>query len=83
MIPEGYIAGLDCSDGNNVNKLKSHLYKGDHANPGLPMCKRGMNRGKYGYFIWCGQLGLGICKVCMKRALAGKDGIEFYGDSTD
>jgi hypothetical protein len=70
FVPTGYIAGL--SREPDAERLVSHLYKGDHAKPGLPMCRRGWNRdGGTSYSIWRGQQGRGICKVCYRRALAG------------
>jgi hypothetical protein len=72
-IPAGYIAGL----GRDYPHPKlAHLYKGDFDDPGLPLCRNGWNRfGHTGYSIWRGNVGVdGICKVCMRRALAGKGG---------
>lgn len=75
MIPDGYIAGLG-RDYPHPNI--SHLYKGDFADPGLPMCLRGWNRYNHTeYSIWRGNIGEGgICKVCLRRALQGKEGVE-------
>ena len=73
MIPEGYIVGLDRND----QHLVAHLYKGTNADLRLPMCVRGWNRsnGK-GYSIFRGNIGrAGICYICLRRALAGKDGV--------
>lgn len=71
-VPDGFIVGLDRNP--NHNRV-SHLYKGDFHEPGLPMCRKGWNRGG-GYSIWRGQVGdRGICKTCMKRALAGLPGV--------
>lgn len=80
-VPEGYITGL----GRDYPHPKlAHLYKGDFADPGLPMCRRGWNRGEDGYSIWRGNIGKkGICKVCMKRAQAGKDGVECPAPSAE
>lgn len=73
MIPEGYIVGQDRNDMNVV----SHLYRGNYTNPGLPMCVRGWNRsGGKGYSIFRGVTGnVGICKICVRRALADKNGV--------
>lgn len=74
-IPDGYITGL-------VRDFPyariSHLYKGTFAESGNPMCKRGWNRvDGEGYSIWRGNVGtVGICKICMRRALKGLDGIK-------
>ena len=74
-IPDGYIMGL----GRDWPHPKiSHLYKGTHNDPGNPMCLRGWNRdGNTGYSIWRGNMGKnGICKVCLRRARAGLDGVQ-------
>ena len=72
MIPLGYISGQDRNEADAV----AHLYKGTHQDPCLPMCARGWNRGDgYSYSIFRGSIGSGICRVCMRRALAGKDGV--------
>lgn len=74
-IPEGYILGL----GRDYPYPKiSHLYKGTFADPGLPMCRKGWNR-DYGqsYSIWRGNMGKhGVCKVCLRRAQKGLNGVE-------
>ena len=69
-IPDGYILGL----GRDVPHPKvAHLYKGDHAEPGQAMCRRGYNRG-YGYSIWRGNFGShGVCAVCLRRAREGRE----------
>jgi hypothetical protein len=74
-IPEGYILGL----GRDFPHPKTaHLYKGDFADPGLPMCRNGWNRDDgQSYSIWRGNMGeSGVCKVCLRRARAGLDGVE-------
>lgn len=78
MIPKGHISGL----GRDYPYPKlAHLYKGTFANPGLPMCRRGWNRGD-SYSIWRNNEGEnGICKICMRRALKGLDGIPRIGGS--
>lgn len=77
-VPEGYITGLP-RDTNCESKL-SHLYKGDFHEPGLPMCSYGWNRdGGEAYSIFRGNIGRGICKICMKRAKAGLSGVEPKG----
>ncbi len=75
MIPDGYIAGLG-RDYPHPNL--AHLYKGTFADPGLPMCRRGWNRdGGQAYSIWRGNLGEGgVCRICLRRALEGKEGVE-------
>lgn len=72
-IPEGYITGL----GRDVPHPKlAHLYKGSFEDPGLPMCYYGWNRGDR-YSIWRNNIGeRGICKICLKRANKGLDGVE-------
>jgi hypothetical protein len=74
-IPEGYIPGRDRTD--DGDQKVTHLYHGDFSDPGLPMCKRGWNAdlgGGYSIFRNC--IGpKGICKVCLKRAQAGKEGV--------
>jgi hypothetical protein len=75
-IPVGYRPGLgrDCPPAK-----RSHLYKlgEDIMDFGDPMCRYGWNRdGRESYSIWRGNIGrLGICKICMRRALAGLDGV--------
>lgn len=74
--PEGYIVGMGRNPGEE--KLVSHLYKGNYWNPGLPMCLRGWNRSDgYRYSIFRGNVSdAGICKVCLRRAHKGLDGVE-------
>lgn len=73
-VPEGYITGL-VRDPGCENKL-SHLYKGDFADPGMPMCRYGWNRDDgESYSIFRGNIGRGICKICMRRAKAGLEGV--------
>ena len=45
----------------------------------LPMCRYGFNRDSgTSYSIWRGNVGEeGICKICVKRAAKGLDGIPF------
>jgi hypothetical protein len=74
ILPEGYILGQDRNDEN----LVTHIYKGDFNNLGLPMCVRGWNRsnGK-SYSIFRGNVGeAGVCRICVRRMLEGKDGVE-------
>jgi hypothetical protein len=73
-IPRGYILGL----GRDVPHPRiAHLYKGTFNDPGLPMCARGWNRDNgQAYSIWRGNEGRGgVCKICWRRAKAGKDGV--------
>ena len=73
-IPDGYITGLGR---DYPHPKRAHLYKGDFADPGLPMCQWGWNRKEYGYSIWRGNVGdKGICKTCLRRAKAGLDGVK-------
>lgn len=79
FLPGGYIAGL----GRDIPYPRlAHLYKGTFADPGLPMCRRGWNRdGGESYSIWRGNLGDGgICRICLRRAKAGLDGVEAKQD---
>lgn len=72
----GYIVGMDRIPEPECQRKVTHLYKGTFDDPGLPMCKKGWNRGD-GYSIWRGNISeKGICKVCLKRANEGLDGIE-------
>jgi hypothetical protein len=73
-IPDGYICGLPR---NLPDPQIAHLYKGDFADPGLPMCKRGWCRDEgESYSIFRGNVGpKGICKICMRRARQGLDGV--------
>lgn len=73
MLSEGYITGQDRNDMN----LVTHIYKGTFSEPGLPMCVRGWNRSSGdGYSIFRGNVGnVGICRICTRRMLAGKDGV--------
>ncbi len=67
-----YIPGQDRDPQKNV---VTHLYHGTFNEPGLPMCKRGWNRGD-GYSIWRNNIGdKGICKVCARRAAKGLEGV--------
>lgn len=76
MIPGGYIAGMDRS--NEGSRIVTHLYKGNFNDPGLPMCVRGWNRASgMEYSIFRGNISdAGICRICLRRALAGRDGVE-------
>lgn len=74
-IPEGYVLGV----GRNPEEMNqvTHLYKGTFDNPGLPMCVRGWNRnGGESYSIWHNVISFkGVCKVCLRRAQKGLDGV--------
>lgn len=74
-VPKGYTPGLGR---DYPHPKRSHLYKGDFGDPGLPMCKWGWNRDDgESYSIWRNNIGdKGICKICMRRAKQGKDGVE-------
>lgn len=68
-----YIVGM--SRKGNGDRVVSHLYKGDFHDPGLPMCRHGWNDGD-SYSIFRENISAkGICKVCMRRAEAGLDGV--------
>lgn len=75
----GYITGLGR---DYPHPKRSHLYKGTFADPGLPMCRYGWNRDSgSSYSIWRGNVGeKGICKLCLKRAAKGLDGVEPAGE---
>jgi hypothetical protein len=77
-IPDGYIVGLVR---DYPTARIAHLYKGDFANPGGPMCKKGWNRNEgAGYSIWRGNEGTrGVCATCLKRARAGLAPVPPYG----
>lgn len=68
------ITGMDrCTRGD---RLVTHLYDGTFTNPGLPMCKRGWNRGADGYSIFRNNISRrGVCKVCERRAREGRKGV--------
>ena len=68
-----YVVGLLRESGSNKTH-KSHLYNGSHDEPRLPMCHYGWNKVD-GYSIWRGNYGLGVCKICVKRANLGLEGI--------
>ena len=73
-IPEGYLPGM--FRGDNGDDKVTHLYKGNFADPGLPMCKRGWQYGD-SYSIFRNNISKrGICKVCLRRALKGLDGVD-------
>lgn len=67
MEAEGFIIGLERSPGAE-NKKVSHIYRGTFSEPGEPMCPLGYNRGKDSYSIWRNNIGLGICRRCLKNA---------------
>ena len=73
-VPEGYVVGLGR---DHPHPLISHLYQGTYDEPKGPMCNNGANRdGGNRFSIWRGNVGEnGICKTCMKRAIAGEDNI--------
>lgn len=71
----GVITGQsrDTDDNHKV----THLYKGTFDDPGWPMCKRGWNREDgTEYSIWRNNVSKGgICQICLRRTLAGKNPI--------
>jgi hypothetical protein len=82
MMIEGkeYIPGLSREPGA-VERLRSHLYEGPFMGPGNPMCARGWNRDNgTAYSIWRNQTGVGICRTCLRRALAGLPSIDAKPD---
>ena len=73
-IPKGYILGL----GRDVPPPRlAHLYQGTFSSPGNPMCAWGWNRSNgHSYSIFRGHEGVGgVCKICWRRAKAGKNGV--------
>ena len=83
LIPEGYIAGL-VRDPYNDNIHVAHLYKGIFGDPGDPMCKRGWNRGGWGYSIWRNVIGEGgLCKICIRRAEKNLDPVPYPYEEND
>jgi hypothetical protein len=61
-----YISGEDRND----PRAKAHLYRGTFERPRGPMCRRGWNRlNGFGWSIFRNNLGSGVCKVCLRRAL--------------
>lgn len=66
------IAGRAYVTGEDRNELGcvAHLYRGTFQRVGNPMCRRGWNRlNGFGWSIFRNNLGSGICKVCLRRAL--------------
>ncbi len=74
-----YVTGV--FRGDNGQNMVTHLYQGNFAEPGLPMCSRGWQRkwydenGKiedYEYSIFRNNISsAGICLICLRRANAG------------
>ena len=75
MIPDGYISGQS-RDHKHDNRV-THLYKGTFGDPGWPMCKRGWNRDNgTAYSIWRNNIGpVGLCSICVRRAIENKEPI--------
>lgn len=79
-----YVTGV--FRGDNGQNMVTHLYKGNMEDPGFPMCSRGWQRkwydknGKiedYEYSIFRNNISnLGICQICIKRAILGLKPIE-------
>jgi len=66
-----YMPGLD-RDYRADERFRAHLYRGTFSDPGWPMCRRGWNRDQgTAYSIWRNNTGLGICRICMRRAEQG------------
>lgn len=76
MIPDGYIPAISRQAAKGPKR--SHLFKGTFKDPGLPMCGWGYSRYSIGYYsIFRNDIGeKGICKICMRRAKKGLDGVE-------
>jgi hypothetical protein len=74
LVPKGYISGVFRGDGGE--KRVTHLYKGTFGEHGNPMCKRGWQYGD-SYSIFRNNItDKGICKVCLRRAKLGLDGVQ-------
>jgi len=79
-----YVTGV--FRGDNGKNMVTHLYRGNMADPGFPMCSRGWQRKwydengnleDYEYSIFRNNVSSsGICQVCLKRAMAGLKPIE-------
>lgn len=74
--PKGYMPGLVRDIRNALGKRTpegdptlAHLYKGNFADPGFPMCRHGWNRENgTKYSIWRNRTGsIGICRICIMR----------------
>lgn len=63
----GVIMGL-ARNKEHFESLHCHLYYGTFNEPGEPLCPYGYNDGKDGYSIFRGNVGRGICKLCLKKA---------------
>jgi len=72
-----YVTGMQRGH-DNPECVVSHLYDGTFCDPGLPLCARGWTRMpfEYGYSIWRNNISKkGLCRVCVRRADAGLDGV--------
>ena len=66
IAKRSYVTGQD----RNEPRAVAHLYRGTFQRVGNPMCHRGWNRlNGFGWSIFRNNLGSGICKVCLRRAL--------------
>jgi hypothetical protein len=66
-----YTLGLNRDTGADKRNV-AHLYRGTFGDPGWPMCRRGWNRDDgTAYAIWRNNGGLGICRICLRRAEQG------------
>jgi len=78
-----YVTGV--FRGDNGENMVTHLYRGNFANPGHPMCSRGWQRvwyyknGKVKYYEYSifrnNTSNVGMCKICMRRAELGLESI--------
>lgn len=68
-----YVIGQD----RNEPDVVAHLYAGTFHKPGDPMCVRGWNRSSGdSYSIFRGTATGGLCKVCLRRAIQGKEPVK-------
>lgn len=71
-LPNGFLVGQDRNDPDVV----AHIYTTNESGHAVaPMCSLGWNRGNgMDFSILRGQMGRkGVCKVCMRRMLEGKE----------
>jgi len=63
----GVIMGL-ARNKEHIESLHCHLYYGTFSEPEEPLCPYGYNDGKDGYSIFRGNVGRGICRLCLRKA---------------
>ena len=73
FMSNDYICGQD----RNEPKAVAHIYEGPFSDPGRPMCARGWNRDNgFGYSIFRNSAKNGICKICLRRLVEGREPVE-------